>query len=99
MRDLFRFAATTGLRAGELVNLRWQSVDFERRQISVVSSEGFTTKSGRSRTVVPLNETALEVIRSREHLQRFSPFVFHRNGQKLQRTLLVSRVQEGSSSG
>ena len=52
---IFLTAAFTGLRRGELVALRWRSVDFPRRHIRVVASYTeralSTPKSGRARSV------------------------------------------------
>jgi integrase len=49
----------TGLRRGEVVKLRWGSVDFNRRLVTV---EGQNAKNRQTRHV-PLNEEALSVLR------------------------------------
>jgi integrase len=49
----------TGLRRGEVLKLRWGSVDFNRRLLTV---EGRNAKSRQTRHV-PLNEEALSVLR------------------------------------
>ena len=49
-------ALHTGLRYGELINLRWQDIDFEGRYIVVR-----TSKTGRSRKV-PMNDTVKETL-------------------------------------
>jgi integrase len=87
LREIFTFAATTGMRAGEIVNLKWTNVDLERRQASIVNSEDFTTKSGKGR-VVPLNETAFKVLVGREAQRRFSDFAFHKRGFRIERNYL-----------
>lgn len=50
----------TGLRRGEVVKLRWGSVDFNRQLLTV---EGRTAKNRQTRHV-PLNEEALSALRS-----------------------------------
>ena len=47
LRDLFLFAALSGLRLSEILNLKWSAVDFEKRQFTVSNSETFTTKTGK----------------------------------------------------
>ena len=37
-KDVVRFAIATMMRAGEIVNLEWDSVDFDRRLIRVENS-------------------------------------------------------------
>jgi integrase len=59
MRNLTLFALQTGMRAGEMLSLTWQQVDFDKRMAWVTADKA---KSGVSRPV-PLNETALSVIR------------------------------------
>jgi integrase len=49
----------TGLRRGEVLKLRWKSIDFSRRLLTV---EGPTAKSRQTRHV-PLNEEAINTLR------------------------------------
>ena len=60
--DMWRFAAWTGLRRGELMNLKWSDIDLfnERAVVRVVSDEDRETKNGKSRSV-PLNSFTREV--------------------------------------
>ena len=59
-------AATSGLRMGELLELRWRDIDFERRSIHVQRSYnaglGVTTPKGRRGRSVPLADQAAEVL-------------------------------------
>ncbi|MFN0158270.1 MAG: tyrosine-type recombinase/integrase [Bacteroidota bacterium] len=87
LREVFIFAASTGMRAGEIVNLKWMNVDMERRQVGVVSTETFLTKTGKSR-VVPLNETAYGIVISRDQSRRLSEYVFHKGAYRIQRGYL-----------
>ena len=66
LKDLFEFAAHSGLRLGELRNLIWNYVEFrpDRIYITVANLVGFKTKSGKNRTI-PLDRTAGEIIKRR----------------------------------
>lgn len=51
LRSLLIFALHTGMRKGEIFNLRWQEVDFSRRTLMIVKS-----KNGEKRTI-PMSHT------------------------------------------
>lgn len=53
---ILKVALYTGMRKGEIFNLRWDNVDFEKREIKIVES-----KSGRGR-VLPINSVLFEVL-------------------------------------
>lgn len=63
LKDMIRVAVGTGLRRGELLNLRWTDIDLEKETLMVRHREGFTAKNGRER-VVPLRGDALETLQS-----------------------------------
>lgn len=65
LRDSIVLAASTGLRRGELLNLRWQDVDTERGRIHVKNRDGFRTKSGAERAV-PVRGRALDTLKRLE---------------------------------
>jgi integrase len=79
---IFLTAAFTGLRRGELVALRWRSVDFPRRTIRVVASYSerslSTPKSGRARSVpmAPPVAEALARLTNRGHDNQEDDLVF-----------------------
>jgi integrase len=81
MRELVVFAVITGLRMGEILNLCWRDVDLDRGIIHIQSSPRFRTKQGRRRTV-PLNITALAILKSRRETG-VGEYVFTLNGQKI----------------
>jgi integrase len=56
LADVVRFAVGTGLRLGELCNLRWSAVNLKTGFITVRASEGFDTKSGHERSVYVTGE-------------------------------------------
>jgi integrase/recombinase XerD len=55
LQDLFFSAFHTGMRLGELVNLKWTAVDFSSKVITVRNDESFSTKSRRER-IIPISE-------------------------------------------
>ena len=54
LKEVLVFAACTGFRRGEIMNLKWADIDFQRRLIQIHSSPTFRTKAGKQR-VVPMN--------------------------------------------
>lgn len=74
-----------GLRAGELVNLRWEHVDLERRTLRVANSEKFETKSGKERTI-PLSDPVVKILAD---LDDSTDYVFpSHNGAQIHRHYL-----------
>ena len=77
-------AATTGMRRGELLGLKWKDIDFERRALSVrrslVSVEyelAFSTpKTEKSRRVIALDETTLGALAKHRRSQAAEKLVF-----------------------
>jgi integrase len=61
LKDIILVEVHTALRRGELLNLRWEDIDFENRRLTVRNREDFDTKSGDERTF-PLNATALATL-------------------------------------
>ena len=65
LKDLFFFAFQTGMRLGEILNLRWNCIDFTERLITIANTETFTTKSKKER-VIPMNEGLIEMLNRRK---------------------------------
>ncbi len=61
--ELYATAIYTGMRAGELLGLRWDDIDFERRLITVRRSYEKPTKSARIRHV-PILDPLVPVLRA-----------------------------------
>lgn len=87
LRDVVTFALHTGLRLGEILNLRWQDVDLQGRTIRVVNTPTFKTKNGRMRTI-PSNEVVHHVLNQRA---RVSEYVFTTEKGRQYRGDFVSR--------
>jgi integrase len=63
LRRIVLFAAMTGARLGEVLNLTWDRVDLEGRVVLIESNLNFRVKCGKIRAI-PLNETALQLLQS-----------------------------------
>ncbi len=60
LKPMILLSLHTGMRRGEIFDLRWQHVDFSVRSIAVV---GETAKSGKTRHI-PMNQTSFDVLSS-----------------------------------
>jgi integrase len=76
-----------GLRAGEVVNLRWADVDLDAKRLTVANTADFTTKAGKERTI-PIASPALEVLRT---IERRAEWVFPNHGGTQLHRLYLSR--------
>ncbi|MEG8989722.1 site-specific integrase [Ignavibacteria bacterium 4148-Me] len=74
LRLLFLFDFYTGLRLGEIANLKWQDVNLKGKYISV-GNENFQTKSRKVRKV-PLNDVALSILEELKSMSHNSSYVF-----------------------
>jgi len=61
VKDVTVFAFYTGMRLGEIANLKWKNIDWEKR-IIIVGDEEFVTKGKRQR-YVPICEEVFEILR------------------------------------
>ena len=80
LKDIIAFAVLTGLRRGEIVNLRWKDVDIGKRTLKIESNASFVSKQGKKR-VIPLSDTALLLLQKR--LSTSTEYVFTLNGRKI----------------
>jgi site-specific recombinase XerD len=62
LKSIYVFAFNTGLRLGEIINLKWNAVDFSDEIISVQNTIDFTTK-GKQERKVPMNDCVLNLLR------------------------------------
>lgn len=95
LKDTVQIAVATGLRRGELLNLRWEDVDLQQRQIHVRNREGFRTKDGAER-VVPVRGPALDVLR-RLHAQSGDldgPVITDRDGKPVKPGRVTTRFKD-----
>lgn len=79
-RGVFMFALLTGSRPSELVNLRWEDLDFVRRTIQI-GSKYFSTKTRKVR-VLPMHDALFSMLQDMKVKANGSEFVFAKpNGQ------------------
>ena len=86
MGELFIFDLCTGMRMGELLGLKWEDIDFEKRQLHVSRIirkvidpdqensrwhlEFGTPKTPSSDRIIPLNETAIKILHDVKEKQK-----------------------------
>jgi integrase len=77
LKDVCLFAVLTGARRNEILNLKWDAVNFERREVVIRNSETFKTKTGRSR-IIPMNESLYILLNNRwkQHPDREYVFTY-----------------------
>jgi integrase len=67
LQEIIIFAIHTGFRQGEILNLKWSQVDFQRRTVTLLEQKN------RSVDTLPLNATALGILSSRKTEQGENP--------------------------
>jgi len=93
--DMVEFSLNSGMRGGEVVNLRWGDVERNNRLIKV-GSKNYKTKSRKIR-IIPFNDCMEEIINNNIEWQnksskRKSEFVFAQNNGKPYRVDTVSKT-------
>ena len=73
LKDIFTVGFYTGLRLGELVNMKWNWADFFQNQITVKCSDDFQTKSKKER-IVPMSEKVRSIL-----INRYNSFSHYPN--------------------
>jgi integrase len=81
-RVLIYLAVTTGMRIGELVNLRWEDVDLHGGAITIRCRDDFRPKSGHNRTA-PLSNEAVAGLAELRDAGEHDEWVFSTNGQRM----------------
>ncbi len=73
LRDISTFALATGLRAGNVTGLTWEQVDLSRRHAWVHPDQA----KARRAIAVPLNDTAVEVLKAQRGKHPTWVFTYH----------------------
>ena len=64
LQEIIIFAINTGLRMGEILDLRWPRVDLSRRTVTILEEQ-----KNRGRDTLPLSEGALTVLKERARVR------------------------------
>jgi integrase len=81
LKEMVIFAALTGLRRSEIINLRWSDVDLNSKFMVIQSNATYKTKQGKRR-VLPLNDIALYML-CQKVKRMSSEYVFTLNGNQV----------------
>ena len=94
-RELCITALLTGLRLSELLNLRWNDLDFGSKLILIRNTETFTTKTRKNR-IVPMSDELYRLLKDRKEAIRFEcEVVFHnKNGGELLYTSVSQKFKK-----
>lgn len=92
LKEIIVAAVSTGLRRGELLNLRWKDVNFADGILSVQSSGSFKTKAGKRR-VVPINEVVFQLLTKRV-LEAKGEYVFSLRGNQIMPDHLTHKFKQ-----
>lgn len=78
MKDIFTTAFYTGMRLGELVNMKWNWIDFTQNIITVKNSSEFNSKNKRER-IIPIHQKVQTILKNHYQLGKFEDaLVFYR---------------------
>ena len=91
IKDVIITAAMTGMRRGEIINLRWEDVNFHTKTIIVESSTRYKTKFGKRR-VIPINDVVYKILCTR-HNRTNKGYVFTRGGKQINGDWLTQRLK------
>jgi integrase/recombinase XerC len=91
LKEIVLLATLTGMRRGEIVNLRWQDVDLQRKVIQIQSNATFKTKQGKRRAI-PMSEVAFHLLQSRFG-KGTSEYVFSLTDQKISEGWLTHKFK------
>lgn len=89
LKPLVVLAIETGMRRGELLELRWQHIDFDQRTAHLP-----LTKNGESRDI-PLSRRATSILQDLSNQQRKSDRVFPMSGNSVRLAFEHLRVRAG----
>ncbi|MHC4307276.1 MAG: tyrosine-type recombinase/integrase [Planctomycetota bacterium] len=74
--DIIIIGLNAGLSQEEIINLKWQNIDLARKTLTTTREKTSDTRT------IPLNDTALNLLKKRSRLKSISGFVFFNGANK-----------------
>lgn len=99
-KDIFTTAYYTGMRLNELLNMKWDWIDFNQNLIITKNSEQFLTKTKQER-IIPIHPRIDQILKSRFTLgkEKENHFVFYRvPGVKLNGGFISKQFKKGAKA-
>ena len=96
-KDIFTTAYYTGMRLNELLNMKWDWINFNQNFITIKNSDQFITKTKQER-VVPIHSRVEQILKSRFSFskEKENHFVFYRvPGIKLNGEFISKQFKKG----
>lgn len=87
---VFYTLLNTGMRKGELENLEWSDIDFERRKIKIRVKDDWSPKT--TEREIPINDGLLELLRHHRDINKHSRWVFHHKGERIEPNSLRKKL-------
>jgi len=88
---IFYTFLNTGMRKGELLNLEWLDINFDRRKIRIIFKDGWSPKT--SEREIPINDGLLKLLEKLKDDNKKSSVVFHDgSGQQIENNRLRKRL-------
>jgi integrase len=92
LKEMIVFAVGTGMRQGEICNLRWQDVDLEYQLIHIEGHPNFHTKQGRRRTL-PMSDVVRDMLTAKPRSELIE-YVFTRKGHRIAESYLTHQFKK-----
>ncbi|MBL1121411.1 MAG: hypothetical protein D8M26_00815 [Ignavibacteriae bacterium] len=99
-KDIFTTAYYTGMRLNELINMKWDWIDFNQNFIIIKNSDQFLTKTKQER-IIPIHPRVDQILKSRFPLgqENENHFVFYRvPGVKLNGEFISKQFKKGAKA-
>lgn len=90
IKDIVQFAVNTGLREMELLRLRWEQINMEKKLL-YINNLAYLSKNGKIRTM-PLNDKAMAILIHRLSNAK-SDYIFTYEGKMIQQSLISHKFK------